>query len=216
MNFDEVMDDSRSLKKAFNLKEEEGSIKKIKNIVEELQKPLDAIFERAGSSLTERIDKKREERRFEEAEEAYSKKGDYDSAISCYKKAIELDPDNAVNHNNLGLAYHRKGDDDLAIPCYKEAIKLDPNCVLAHNNLGLAYHRKGDDDLAVSFYKEAIKLDPNCVLAHNYLGLAYHRKGEYDLAVSFYKEAIKLDPNCVLAHNYLGLAYHRLSSQGRR
>ena len=34
---------------------------------------------------------------------------DHDGAISDYEKAIELDPDDAITRNNLGLAFEQKG-----------------------------------------------------------------------------------------------------------
>ena len=60
-----------------------------------------------------------------------------DEAIACYKKAIELDPKNAIAHTNLGNALHDKGQLDEAIACCKKAIELDPKLAIAHNNLGM-------------------------------------------------------------------------------
>ena len=44
-------------------------------------------------------------------------KGHLDGAIACYKKAIELDPKDAMAHNNLGIAHDGKGQVDEAIAC---------------------------------------------------------------------------------------------------
>ncbi len=53
-------------------------------------------------------------------------KGQVDEAIACYQKAIELDPKDAIAHNNLGLALQAKDQRDEAIASYMKAIELDP------------------------------------------------------------------------------------------
>ena len=45
---------------------------------------------------------------FQKGEDALNV-GNYDEAIRCYEKAVELDIDNARVYNNLGLAYYHKG-----------------------------------------------------------------------------------------------------------
>lgn len=35
--------------------------------------------------------------------------GDFDGAVEDYKKAVELDPEDSVAHNNLGLLYEQQG-----------------------------------------------------------------------------------------------------------
>lgn len=42
---------------------------------------------------------------------AYNNKEEYEKALECYEKAIELDPDNAFTWNCMGLAYNNKGED---------------------------------------------------------------------------------------------------------
>src|SRR5690554_2586435 len=50
--------------------------------------------------------------------------GDIDTAILLYEKAVELDPDDAVNHNNLGLLYEKKGYESKAKQDFEKADKL--------------------------------------------------------------------------------------------
>ncbi|MEW6528449.1 MAG: tetratricopeptide repeat protein [Candidatus Micrarchaeota archaeon] len=63
------------------------------------------------------------------------KKGNYDSAIQEYTKAIELNPKNADAYFNRGLCYEKQGKYDLAIQDYKKTIKLNPENLEAQNNL---------------------------------------------------------------------------------
>lgn len=50
--------------------------------------------------------------------------GDIEGAIDMYSKAIELDPDDAVAHNNLGLLLEQKGYKDEAQAKFDRADKL--------------------------------------------------------------------------------------------
>ncbi len=70
-------------------------------------------------------------------------KRDYDEAIACFRKAIDLDPKNAYGHHNLGVALKGKGQVDEAIACFQKAIALDPKYAKAHSNLGVALRRQG-------------------------------------------------------------------------
>ncbi|PKR80662.1 hypothetical protein CW751_07785 [Brumimicrobium salinarum] len=57
---------------------------------------------------------------------AYAKDyfGDLDSAIKLYEKAVELDPDDAIAHNNLGLLMEKRGYQQKAKDNFEKADKL--------------------------------------------------------------------------------------------
>lgn len=57
---------------------------------------------------------------------AYAKEffGDLDAAIELYEKAVELDPEDAVAHNNLGLLREKKGYQKQAQKDFEKADKL--------------------------------------------------------------------------------------------
>jgi tetratricopeptide (TPR) repeat protein len=58
-----------------------------------------------------------------------------DEAISHYQKALEIKPDYAEAHNNLGLAFFQKGQMAEAITHYQKALEINPNNAAAQNNL---------------------------------------------------------------------------------
>ena len=59
--------------------------------------------------------------------------------------AIKLKPDNALAHNNLGIAlFHAKMTEE-AIDYFKEAIRILPDYANAHFNLGTALLEKGEE-----------------------------------------------------------------------
>ena len=48
-----------------------------------------------------------------------------DEAVACYRRALELKPDSAEAHNNLGNAWKDQGELDEAIACYRRALELE-------------------------------------------------------------------------------------------
>ena len=64
--------------------------------------------------------------------------GKLDEAVACYRRALELKPDYAAAHNNLGNALQAQGKLDEAVACYRRAVELKPDYAEAHCNLGNA------------------------------------------------------------------------------
>ncbi|KPJ58105.1 MAG: hypothetical protein AMJ42_03915 [Deltaproteobacteria bacterium DG_8] len=131
----------------------------------------------------------------ERAEEWY-KKGveafkthNYDEAIKCFKKAIDIKPNDATIHYSFGVAYFNKGMLDESVSEYKKALAINPNFAEAHNNLGNAYDRKGRLDEALSEYKKAVTINPDLPPANYNLGRTYYKKGLKSLAANHYYKA---------------------------
>jgi len=137
---------------------------------------------------------------------AYSKKGQYDLAISEYTKAIEIQP-YAYIYAGRGDAYYKKGQYDQAISDFSKAIEIDPKYADAYFGRGDAYINKGQYDQAISDFSKAIEIDPKYVDAYSNRGAAYERKGQYDQAISDCTKAIEIDPQYALPYLGRGLAY---------
>jgi Flp pilus assembly protein TadD len=127
-----------------------------------------------------------------------------DAAIACYRKAIELDPKDAVAHGTLGNALLAKGQVDEAIASYRNAIELDPKNAKAHVNLGAALFHKGQVDEAIACCRKAIELDPKNAMFHNNLGFALERKGQLDGAIASFRKVVELAPKDAHTHYNLG------------
>jgi len=69
-------------------------------------------------------------------------------AIEQYCKAIELNFDSAIAHNNLGIVFQEQGRIDEAIAEYRLALELDPRYAMAHSNLlrCLNFHPSMDNE----------------------------------------------------------------------
>ena len=89
----------------------------------------------------------------------FADREDWDTAITCYTKAIRLKPDLVEAYENRGNAYVKKGEYDMAIKDYSKAIRLKPDFASAYNNRGIAYREKGDLAKAVADIAKAKELE---------------------------------------------------------
>jgi tetratricopeptide (TPR) repeat protein len=79
----------------------------------------------------------------------------YDEAISCFDKAIEIDPKNTEAWNNEGQALSRLAKYDEAISCFDKAIEIDPNFADAWYNKSLATYMLGRSEEAEEYSRKS-------------------------------------------------------------
>jgi len=82
-----------------------------------------------------------------------------DEARNEFLRAIELDPNLAIAHSNLGAIHGMKGEVQLAIQSLQKAVRLEPDNTMAHNNLALAYMKVGRRDDAIAEWRTSLNLD---------------------------------------------------------
>src|SRR3989442_14447368 len=73
---------------------------------------------------------------------------EFQKAIECYQKAVEIDPDYFDAWHALGMAYLRAGKISEAIEAGQRAVALNPNDMLAHTSLSMYYMKAGDKSAA--------------------------------------------------------------------
>ena len=133
----------------------------------------------------------------------------YDAAIENYKKAINLRPDYADAHNDLGRVYAFLNDWKTSINYYDKAISINDRNSQYHLNRGNALNEQGLIE-AIYSYKKVLNLDPKNFHALNNLGLAYTNIGENDSALENFKLAIKINPTYSMAYFNMGQLYQKL------
>jgi protein O-GlcNAc transferase len=119
---------------------------------------------------------------------------------------LQIRPNFAEAHNNLGVALRAQGQLDAAVASYRKAVELKPDFTEAHNNLGSALQALGQLDDAAASYRRALQINPNFAEAHSNLGFALKDLGQLDDAVASYRRALEINPNFAEAHNNLGVA----------
>ncbi len=132
--------------------------------------------------------------------------GNYPNAMRELMLAEDLDPENEMIENNLGLVYFVREKYEMAEKHLMHALKIKPDFTDALNNLARVHIELGKFDLAIReltrvlndlTYQGAEKAWVN-------LGLAYFQKGDYQVAKNKFSEAIKLNRTHCLAHTLFG------------
>lgn len=90
----------------------------------------------------------------------YQKRGDYDSALTEYQRAENLDSSNITTRLNMGTLYQAKKDYETAIQAYDTITDFNPNYMLAYYYKAQCYKALGNKEAATQNYKLALNLDP--------------------------------------------------------
>ena len=86
--------------------------------------------------------------------------GEYDTAITDYNKAIELNQKEPSVYFSRGLAHFNKQSYTTAIADFDKVIELDPKEAMAYFKRGNALEKMGSFEKALSDYQKAVELDP--------------------------------------------------------
>ncbi|KAF8568648.1 hypothetical protein P879_02332 [Paragonimus westermani] len=106
------------------------------------------------------------------------KENQFEEALACYTKAIELSPNYAVYYCNRAAAYSRLNEHHKAIEDCQRALKIDPNYSKAYGRLGIAYSSLGEHAKAAAAYRKRLELDPTNENCQQNLNLTEERLGE--------------------------------------
>ena len=129
-------------------------------------------------------------------------------AVNANQKSVELAPQDAEAHYNLGITLQKLGRFDEAEASYTQAIALKPGFAEPHYNLGITLQELGRLDEAEASYTKAIAFKPDYALAHNNLGVTLKDLGRLAEAQASYTQAIALKPDYAEAHSSLGVVLH--------
>lgn len=125
--------------------------------------------------------------------------GDLDRAISAYRRALQLEPRDAIAHYDLGLALSRLQQFPEAIEHLSRAVALAPEDDYrgalsgAHINHGVQLARAGDREKAIEAYRAALTVNEELPQAHYNLALAQQQAGDRTAAIASFTRALELD-----------------------
>lgn len=118
----------------------------------------------------------------------------WDEAITCYKKAIQLNPNLEGAHIELGGVYYRKKLFDLERKEYEEVLRINPENSDAVYALATNLGTRGLYEQAITEYEKAIKLDSSDADSYFMLSQTYLALGRKSKAMVLYPKLLELDP----------------------
>ena len=138
-----------------------------------------------------------------------SEKRQFTDALPVWRKAVELNPDDARVHTNLGTALEETGKPEEALAEYRRSLELNEQSSQAHNNLGSILAQQGKLDEALAQFKRAVELNPENGRAQSNLGGALSEKGRTEEALEHLRRGVALEPKFADGQNNLGAALAR-------
>jgi tetratricopeptide (TPR) repeat protein len=119
----------------------------------------------------------------------YAAKGEYDKAISAYKKSIKLEDVFVPAYINLTDLYRSQGDDGAAETILQRALEIAPNNADVHYALGLLKIRQKKNTEALKLLQRAAEFDvSNAHYAYVY-AIALNSTGQKDVAIEVLKSS---------------------------
>jgi tetratricopeptide (TPR) repeat protein len=130
--------------------------------------------------------------------------GSHAEAVRLYQALLELDPRQALAHNNLGAALCKLGRYQEAEQAFRRTIEIKPDYPDALCNLGTVLRWRGLILESEMPLRRAVKLSPRHVAAQNSLAATLVLLGRLPDARSRFEKALKLAPRSVDALIGLG------------
>jgi tetratricopeptide (TPR) repeat protein len=140
------------------------------------------------------------------AGDTYLTANDTAGAIREYRKALELNPKNAVAHSNLGGVLAAQGMVAEGKAHLYEAVRLEPQSGSAHYNLGMLLFRQREVDEAIRHLSLAVEFEPKTADAQRVLGALLCNQGTVAQGIVHLSEAVRLAPDDAAAQYCLGKA----------
>ncbi len=101
----------------------------------------------------------------------------------------------AIRHQNLGLAYLEESQPSKAVEAFTALIALLPDEAIGYGNLAVAHLRLQQADTAEEWVKRGIAVAPMDSQLRFILSEVYQLQGQSELAVEAMKEAVRLAPD---------------------
>jgi Flp pilus assembly protein TadD len=126
----------------------------------------------------------------------YEKRKRLDEAERAFRRALELDGDNAAVLNYLGYMLADRGIKlDEAVRLIQKAVDSDPTNGAYLDSLGWAYFRLNQLDLAQQYLERAVRFAGTDPDLHEHLGDLYFKQQRFEDARVEWNKSIQLGTN---------------------
>jgi len=128
---------------------------------------------------------------------ALQQAGDNAAALAEWKKALEIDPNDARANNGIAIALSVSGDSDGAISCLRKAVQISPDFFEAYYNLGLELAKQNRVSEAIDAWLNTVRIRPSFAAGHENLGYAFYLQGKFADSLTHLRLALQADPDRV-------------------
>jgi tetratricopeptide (TPR) repeat protein len=135
----------------------------------------------------------------------YRRVGVLDQAHEYFTRAVQLDPADAVSHENLARIWRDWGTPQFGLSDAYRAVHYAPDSPSAANTLGTVLQALGYTAEAKEWYGRALAMDPQAWYALN--NLCYAAIMTRDLAIDMCRAAVAAAPDAKAPRHNLALAH---------
>ncbi len=136
--------------------------------------------------------------------------GNYDKAISLWKRVLELNPSLHKARRDLAMSCMESGDTESAKNHLIEVLRLNPADAWGWVVLGNLYAKNQQDwATAEKFLRRALEIAPNDPWALNGLAAMTAQRNQTDEAVKLFEQAIAANPDVPNPYYGLGVTFQR-------
>ena len=113
------------------------------------------------------------------------------------RKALELDPENAIARNALAIRRFYRDWNWAGAERELQELATDPRVLLGEQfrPIGLYFWAVGRTDDAVALMERALRVDPGNLVLRNMMGNYLAQAGRLEDAIRYYNEALKVEPS---------------------
>jgi tetratricopeptide (TPR) repeat protein len=87
----------------------------------------------------------------------FQDRGELAAGQNLYEQVLDIDPELAIAHCNLGMTYKKMSQFELAIQHYQRAIDIQPDYAAAYQNLGVVLMKTGNIPASLDAFGQAIR-----------------------------------------------------------
>ncbi len=131
-------------------------------------------------------------------------------AATCFRAALQQDPDYVDALIGLGQVEAQQGDVACALKRLETAIEIEPHRSKAHYSLGSVFESMGRVDDALAEYFRAIETEPNAVDSNLRIAAIELARNQPDQALSRLDQVLELAAENGEAHDLRGRAHLKL------
>lgn len=132
---------------------------------------------------------------------------------ALYHRALEVLPDYAPAHYNLGVVHAEAKQFEEAMSCYERCVSVCPGHAQAQCNMGVILRQRGQLSAALAHYEAALAAAPTLTVLHDNmailltdLGTQAKMRGELEQGIAFYERALTFNAKHAEALYNLGVA----------
>lgn len=124
----------------------------------------------------------------------YSITGNTARSDSAYRRALELEPDNALANNNYAYSLSERGEKlPLARTMAQTALEKEPDNASYLDTMGWIYYQLGEYEKALEFIHKAITKGDASATVYEHLGDVYQKLGNMDEAEQAWRKSQSID-----------------------